>query len=272
LNVPASGFTGRPVIRHPDAVAGRDDVAVEEPLEIRIDGAPLAITMRTPGHDAELAAGFCLTEGIVEVADDLERVEPCRQAEYGNLVLVELSDEAKVSRQSQISAARREFYLSSSCGLCGTRTIEAIAKKVLPLRGEFLLERHILDSLPARMAQAQESFSRTGGLHAAALFDPLGDLRLLREDVGRHNAVDKVVGALLLSGQVPAGPGVLLVSGRASFELVQKAARAGVAALAAVGAPSSMAIDAAQRFGMTLIGFLREGRFNVYCGRERVKE
>lgn len=268
-------MTARPtadcrVVRYPAGVADADHLAVEEPLEIRVDGEALAVTMRTPGHDAELAAGFCLTEGVVDDPDDLERAEPCHLADYGNVVLVTLAGAAKESRREQVGRAKRDLYLSSSCGLCGTRTLDRLERRVEPLTAAFAVSPANLSALPARMAEAQGVFARTGGLHAAALFASDGRLRLLREDVGRHNAVDKVIGGLLLSGQLPAGPGVLLVSGRASFELIQKAARAGVPFLAAVGAPSSLAVEAAARFGMTLVGFLREGRFNVYAGDGRV--
>jgi FdhD protein len=235
-----------------------------------VDGEPLAVTMRTPGHDAELAAGFCLTEGVIDDPDDLERVEPCSLADYGNVVEVTLAENARDKRREQVWRARRNLYLSSSCGLCGTQTIDRLARRIEPLTTAFAVPASVLEHLPTRMGEAQDVFASTGGLHAAALFAPDGRLRLLREDVGRHNAVDKVIGGLLLSGQLPCGPGVLLVSGRASFELVQKAARAGMPFLAAVGAPSSLAAEAAARFGMTLVGFLRAGRFNVYAGAERV--
>ena len=262
----------RPIIRFPEGTRDHDVVVVEEPLEIRVDDMPLAVTMRTPGHDAELAAGFCLTEGVVDSADDIERVEPCFLADYGNIVVVTLSPDARSNRSQQVADARRELYLSSSCGLCGTKTIDRLERKVRPLTIPFTVGRATLDELPGRMMEAQQTFARTGGLHAAALFDPDGRLRLLREDVGRHNAVDKIVGALLLSGQLVPSPAILLVPGRTSFELVQKAAMAGIPFLAAVGAPTSLAIDAAVRFGMTLVGFLRPGgRFNVYNDEDRVK-
>jgi len=258
------------VVRYPAGTADADVLAVEEPVEIRVDGDPLAVTMRTPGDDPELAAGFCLTEGVIDHPDDLERAEACTLADYGNVVLVTLAGDARGRWQERKGRVRRDLYLSSSCGLCGVETIDRIARRVGPLAAGFAVSSRVLESLPAAMADAQPTFTRTGGLHAAALFTPDGRLRLLREDVGRHNAVDKLIGALLLSGQLPCGPGVLLVSGRASFELVQKAGRAGIGFLAAVGAPSSLAVDAAARFGMTLVGFLRPDRFNVYAHPERV--
>jgi FdhD protein len=258
------------VIRYPGGTSDTDQLAAEEPLEIRVDGDPLAVTMRTPGHDAELAAGFCLTEGVVDEPDELERAEPCTEADYGNVVNVTLAGAARVGWVEQRTKARRDLYLSSSCGLCGTRTIDRIERRIPPVAHGFVVSPAVLVSLPILMAEVQGVFARTGGLHAAGLFHADGRLRLVREDVGRHNAVDKLIGALLLSGQLPAGPGVLLVSGRASFELIQKAGRAGIGFMAAVGAPSSLAVAAAVRFGMTLVGFLRGERFNVYAGAERV--
>lgn len=259
------------VVRYPGGTSDTDQLATEEPLEIRVDGDPLAVTMRTPGHDADLAAGFCLTEGVIDDPDELERAEPCTEADYGNVVNVTLAGAARERWLGQRTKARRDLYLSSSCGLCGVRTIDRIARRVPPVASGFVLSPDVLAVLPTAMAAAQGVFARTGGLHAAGLFHPDGRLRLVREDVGRHNAVDKLIGALLLSGQLPAGAGVLLVSGRASFELIQKAGRAGIGFLAAVGAPSSLAVEAATRFGMTVVGFLREERFNVYAGSERVE-
>jgi FdhD protein len=262
--------TDAAVVRYPGGGPATDRLATEEPLEVRVDGDPLAVTMRTPGHDAELAAGFCLTEGVIDEPDELERAEPCTVADYGNVVNVTLAGPAHDRWAGQRTHARREFFLSSSCGLCGTQSIDRIARRVAPLAGRFVVSPAVLVQLPGRMAEAQDGFAHTGGLHAAGLFHADGRLRLVREDVGRHNAVDKLIGALLLTGQLPAGPGVLLLSGRASFELVQKAGRAGIGFLAAVGAPSSLAAEAAARFGMTLVGFLRDGRFNVYAGHERI--
>jgi FdhD protein len=259
------------VVRFPAGESADDRLAVEEPLELRVDGEPLAVTLRTPGHDPELAAGFCFTEGIIDDPDDLERVEPCHLADYGNVVNVTLAESARVTRKEAVSMARRELYLSSSCGLCGTQSLDRLERRITRIESSVTVAMSILNRLPTTMAAAQDLFSQTGGLHAAALFTPNGQLRLLREDVGRHNAVDKVIGGLLLSGQLPCDAGVLLVSGRVSFELVQKAARAGIPVLAAVGAPSSLAVAAAERFGLTLVGFLRQGRFNVYAGGNRVR-
>ncbi len=248
--------------------AFEDRLAVEEPLEIRLGDEPLAVTMRTPGHDIDLAAGFCLTEGIVVHADELESITPCAEAQPGNVVLVELTDEALSRRREHVARARREHYLSSSCGLCGKRSIDRIHQR-LPwsIRGDFRIERGVIEQWPRVMREAQSTFERTGGLHAAGIFSAAGEMRVLREDVGRHNAVDKAIGHQLMLGRVPLEGDALLVSGRASFEIMQKAAMAGIALVAAVSAPSSLAVDFAQKVGQTLIGFLREGRMNVYCDR-----
>jgi FdhD protein len=249
-----------------------DSLAIEEPLEIRLGGEPLSITMRTPGHDTELAAGFCYTEGLIHDPDDLESVEACGEATFGNVVLVKLGEEAMAQRAAKIQSARREIYMSSSCGLCGKQSLDRIEQEISPIRGAFTVSRGVLDSLPGTMRQAQATFEQTGGLHAAGLFTPAGELRVVREDVGRHNAVDKVVGWGVLTRQTPLDRAVLLVSGRASFEIMQKAAMAGIAMVCAVSAPSSLAVDFAVRMGMTLVGFLRPGRMNVYHDRGRIVE
>jgi FdhD protein len=258
-------------IRYPQGNRIAEQLVVEEPVEIRVDAEPLATTMRTPGADEELAAGFCLSEGIVDHPDDLERVEACTLADYGNVVNVTLAGDARQRWHQTRTEARRTFFLSSSCGLCGTRTLDRLEKAIRFPPPSFQIRPAQLLALPTRMTQTQTAFTRTGGLHASAFFAPSGELRLLREDVGRHNALDQVIGAFLLSGQLPCGPGVLLLSGRVSFELVQKAARAGIGFIAAVGAPSSLAVAAAERFGITLVGFLREGRFTAYANPERVQ-
>ncbi|MFP6665259.1 MAG: formate dehydrogenase accessory sulfurtransferase FdhD [Deltaproteobacteria bacterium] len=249
-----------------------DRLVVEEPLEIRLAGSPLAVTMRTPGHDEELAAGFALTEGIVACAEDLESVRPCAEAEWGNIVDLKLASAVADKRAYEIGRARREFFLSSSCGLCGKESIDRLRQHIDPIRGDFVVTPAILAALPGQMRLHQEAFAETGGLHAAALFRPTGELVCLREDIGRHNAVDKVIGHELLLGRLPASQGILLVSGRASFELVQKAGRAGIAFLCAISAPSSLAVDLASELGMTIVGFLRDRRLNVYCGNHRVAE
>jgi FdhD protein len=271
MGVAGAQTVARRVVRHERGAREvcEDRVVVEEPLEIRLDGEPLAVTMRTPGHDEELAAGFCLTEGIVRQADDLESVVPCSVADYGNVVDVVLTEAARTQRAAAVGRARRELYLSSSCGLCGKQSIDRIEQRISPLPAGPVVSRQLLASLPERMRGAQDAFAETGGLHAAAIFSPAGELIVLREDVGRHNAVDKTIGRELLLGRAPLQGVVLLVSGRASFEILQKAAIAGIALVCAVSAPSSLAIDLALRLGMTLVGFLRPGRLNVYGDQGR---
>lgn len=258
-----------------------DQLAAEEPLEIRLGYAveggerahrTLSVTMRTPGQDEELAAGFLLTEGIIHGKADLLGVRPCpdvrKPEEAGNVVRAELAAHVPVDFQG----LERHFYTSSSCGVCGKTSIDAIQTAscpVLPAQGPHVAYATV-HQLPTRLRAAQAGFEQTGGQHAAALFSPAGELLLLREDVGRHNALDKLIGAALLQDWLPLHQHVLLVSGRASFELVQKAAAAGLGILAAVGAPSSLAVQAAERFGMTVLGFVRNERFNIYSHPWRV--
>jgi FdhD protein len=254
----------------------RDVLATEEPLEIRIargSEAPrrLSVTMRTPGADFELAAGFLFGEGLVRSEDDVRAIRYCTGpgdgAQRYNVVTVEIAGEAPFDpRRSE-----RDFYTSSSCGICGKASIEAACGQTPPpVHGGAAVPADVLLGLPDRLRAAQRIFARTGGLHAAALFDTAGRLLRLREDVGRHNALDKLVGASLLAGELPLSDCVALMSGRLSFELVQKAARAGMGILVGVSAPSSLAVELADEVGMTLIGFLRAGRFNVYTGAERI--
>jgi FdhD protein len=233
-----------------------DEVAVEEPLEIRVDGAPLAVTMRTPGHDEELALGFLYGEGLIDGVRDAG--PPADLA--GNTV--------EVAGPLLRDVAARSFYTSSSCGVCGKGALEEVAVASAPAAGGPVLARALLADLPERLRQP--TFARTGGLHATGLFTPGGELVCVREDVGRHNAMDKVVGWALRSGLVPLHPHVLCVSGRLSFELVQKAAVAGAPVLVGVGAPTSLAVRLAEDRGLTLAGFARGGRVNVYTGAERV--
>lgn len=241
----------------------QDFVSVEEPLQIQLNGKDLAITMRTPGNDEELAVGFLFTEGILPTRDALIRVD-----EGENSIAVTLSEEAA----ADISVQTRNFYLTSSCGVCGKASVDALvaAGCSAPPRDTPKIRAEVLHGLPDALRQTQKVFDRTGGLHASGLFDADGTLRLVREDVGRHNAVDKLVGRSLLDGRIPLNESVLMVSGRVSFELVQKALMAGIPVLAAVGAPSSLAIETALRFGMTLAGFVRGGRFNLYSGESRI--
>ena len=247
-----------------------DVVATEEPMEIRVETGghtyPISVTMRTPGHDFELAAGFLCTEGVIRSRKAIERISYCtagREPQHQNIVTVHLR------RKVPFDPLRlsRHVYTTSSCGICGKASLEQIrATCPPPLTGKPQLPEGYFLTLPEVMQRQQTVFARTGGLHAAALFDTSGNLVVLREDVGRHNAMDKLVGTLLLTDRLPAPESVVLVSGRASFELVQKALMAGIPILAAVSAPSSLAIDLAREFGMTLVGFLRDGRFNIYAG------
>ena len=251
----------------------RDDLlAVEEPLEIRViaGGAahPIAVTMRTPGADFELTAGFLFGEGLVDAPADINRIDYCTDApQQYNVVSVTLAAGARFDAP----AATRNFYTTSSCGVCGKASIEAVMGVGCPPVAEGpVVEPELLVSLPVKLREGQRVFERTGGLHAAAQFTPAGELVRLREDVGRHNAMDKLVGAALLAGEVPLSSSIILVSGRLSFELVQKAARAGVTVLAGVSAPSSLAVALAEQVGMTLAGFVRDPGFNIYAGGERI--
>ena len=244
-----------------------DSLAAEEPLEIRIGDKPLTVTMRTPGHDLELAAGFMLTEGIIESADQIAEIRGGNSVPglKGNVVQVELRDTVFEPGDLQ-----RNFFAASSCGICGKASIEAIRRRGLRQPdSEFRVDPEILCGLPEVLGSEQAVFSRTGGLHAAALFDAEGKLMVLREDIGRHNAVDKIVGWALLEGHLPLSRHVLLVSGRGGFEIVQKALAAGVPVLASVSAPSSLAVKLARELGLTLVGFLRGRRFVVYAGEFR---
>lgn len=254
-----------------------DAVAVEEPLEIRVGGRGVAVTMRTPGHDRDLAAGFLLTEGVVRAADELLDVYACRDLPHGqegNVVEALLSPEAR----ARFDPARltRHVFTASSCGLCGKATIDAVACVLPPLAAAGaaseagLFAAAALGSWPERLRAAQPGFDATGGLHAAARFTVRGELVAVREDVGRHNALDKLLGAALWAGETPLGQAGVLVSGRLSFELVQKCWAAGVPLLAGIGAPSSLAVELATAAGMTLVGFLRADRANVYAGAERL--
>jgi FdhD protein len=243
-----------------------DTVVVEEPLEIRAGDHSIAVTMRTPGSDFELAAGFLLSEGVIHRRDQIRHITYCApagQPQQYNIVNVHLAADVVFDPQR----FSRHVYTSSSCGICGRTALDQVRASLpaSPSSADRLVPRDdLLLSLPEKLRQAQTVFAKTGGLHAAALFDARGELRCLREDVGRHNAVDKLVGALLLEDALPARDTILLVSGRASFELVQKALMAGIPAMASVGAPSSLAVALAREFGLTLAGFLREGRFNLY--------
>jgi len=244
-----------------------DTLAAEEPLEIRVGNAPLTVTMRTPGHDRELAAGFLLTEGIVSSRSQITSLDAFANSASGanNGVDVTLRDSGFEPGDLQ-----RNFFAASSCGICGKASIEAIRQRGLRAPNpDFTFDPELLCTLPDKLRVAQTVFSRTGGLHAAALFDRSGELVILREDIGRHNAVDKVIGWALLEGLVPLSEHVMLVSGRGGFEIVQKAISAGIPILASVSAPSSLAVQLARELGLTLIGFLRGRRFVVYSGASR---
>jgi FdhD protein len=259
-----------------------DDLLVqEEPLEIRLGFGPaghrqqkrVSVTMRTPGHDLELALGFLLGEGIVRDASEVVHLDHCRNVtkpeEVGNVVKVELAE----GLRPDLERLQRNFYMTSSCGVCGKGSIEALEMMQCPVlpQAEPIWTADMIHALPDRAREAQTVFRFTGGIHAASLFSPEGKVLVSREDIGRHNAVDKVVGAVRL-GKIDLGPNaLLLVSGRAGFELVQKTLMAGIPIMAAVGAPSSLAVDLAREHGLTLLGFVRNNRFNIYSGPERIR-
>lgn len=250
--------------------ARQDDLAAEEPLEIRIGERPLTVTMRTPGHDFELAAGFLFTEGIVERGDQIVSIrEPggVKFTERGNIVEVELAPEVKLDLES----TQRNFFAASSCGICGKASIDSVRRRgVRSVNPDFRMSPEVLCRLPEALRESQEVFSRTGGLHAAALFDRDGGLLVEREDIGRHNAVDKIVGWALRENHLPLAEWALMVSGRGGFEIIQKAAVAGIPVVASVSACSSLAVRLAREVGMTLVGFLRGQRFVVYAGAQRL--
>ena len=245
-----------------------DELAGEEPLEIQVDTRPISVTMRTPGHDDELAVGFLLTEGLVQKRADISQVVPYPRNELGNVVNVILSPGVSVN----FAELTRHVFASSSCGLCGKAAIASVHRHFKALKNVKLsVKAETLLRLPEALQRAQETFARTGGLHAAAIFDARGKLILLREDVGRHNAVDKVLGRGLLDGLLPFDRHVLMVSGRTSFEIMQKALAARIPLVAAVSAPSSLAVQFAKASGQTLVGFLRGDRMNVYSKPERIR-
>ncbi len=248
-----------------------DDLAAEEPLEIRLRRTPLAVTMRTPGQDIDLAMGFLLTEGIIGAAGDVVTAQLCAGTDTPNtynVVDVVLGDDVP----PPVTDPSRNFYTTSSCGVCGKASIDAVRtrSKFDVSADPLTVPARLLSELPDALRSAQRTFDRTGGLHAAGLFTSSGELLVLREDVGRHNAVDKVIGWALREGRLPLTGNVLLVSGRASFELTQKAWMAGIPLLAAVSAPSTLAAELAEEAGMTLVGFLRGPSMNIYAGAQRV--
>jgi FdhD protein len=255
---------------------GADRLATEEPLEIRlIQGErrrTVAVTMRTPGHDGELAVGFLFAEGVVDDRGRVLRVDHCSEEEGGgncsNIVEVELDPE---SPEPELAHLERHFFATSACGVCGKAGLDALRLRVpATLPAGPVIAPEILETLPSRLRESQGLFEATGGLHAAALFDASGNLIALREDVGRHNALDKLLGWAFLDGRMPLGDHIVLVSGRSSYEILQKCLVAGVPVVCAVSAPSSLAVELAEQFGVTLVGFLRGDRFNVYSGAERI--
>jgi FdhD protein len=245
-----------------------DELAEEEPLEIRAAGRPISVTMRTPGNDSELAAGFLLSEGLIQAAGDVLGVDHLTRNEHGNVINVRLAPEVRVDFEK----LTRHVFASSSCGLCGKATIDAIRSQFPRIRlpDQPKISAAVIASMPETMRETQSIFDRTGGLHAAGIFDENGKPLVVREDIGRHNAVDKALGYALLTGLLPLDRHVLLVSGRASFEILQKALSALLPIIASVSAPSSLAFKFAEESGQTLIGFLRGRRMNIYTGADRI--
>ena len=254
-----------------------DTLATEEPMEIRLltgqATQTVAVTMRTPGADFELAAGFLYGEGIIDSPDDVQKISYCIDSDLDaeqryNIVNVEL----RGGHEFDLRPLERHFYTTSACGVCGKASLEQLELRGCPvMTAGPEVSAEVINTLPEKLREAQGLFDATGGLHAAALFDDKGELIALREDVGRHNATDKLVGWALLEGRLPLSEHVVLVSGRSSFEIMQKSLAAGVPIVCAISAPSSLAVDVAREFGMTLVGFLRGGRFNVYAGFDRVR-
>jgi FdhD protein len=259
MGVPPQSAARVEVLRLPAGESERDELAVEEPLEIRVNGEPVAVTMRTPGHDEELALGFLISEGI-DVAD----ARPT--ADFAANVV-----EAKLAAGVDLERLRRNFYTSSSCGVCGKGALEAVAVSAPRVESDLTIHPEVVGTLPGRLREAQPTFAATGGLHATGLFSAEGELVCVREDVGRHNAMDKVIGFAFRERLLPLAGHVLCVSGRLSFELVQKAAVAGCPLVVAVGAPSSLAVELAGDRGITLCGFVRDGRLNVYTEPWRLR-
>jgi FdhD protein len=244
-----------------------DRVAEEVPLEVRLHGEPFSVIMRTPGSDVDLAAGFLFTESVVRAAADIELIEHGNEANVVNVTLAP----HRAADVPDLIGQRRQVAMNSSCGMCGRRTLESLTIDGPPLASRWTVDAETIVRLPHVLRDAQRAFAETGGLHAAGVFDTTGALQLSAEDVGRHNAVDKLLGRLLMSGHLPLEDSLLFVSGRSSFEIVQKAYLGGLPLIAAVSAPSSLAIDLANRAGITLLGFVRGDRFNVYTHPQRVK-
>ena len=265
----------RPVVRI--TPAGRrsrpDSIAVEEPLELRVDGKPLAVTMRTPGHDVELAHGFLHTEGVIGSVDDIRDARYCDSLDdEGRNTYNVLDIGLAPGVPAPVTGVERNFYTTSSCGVCGKASLDAVRTKTRhsPAADDVTIRYDVLAGLPDALRERQQVFDRTGGLHAAALFDENGNLLDVREDVGRHNGLDKLIGRQFLDAALPLHRRILLVSGRASFELLQKAVMAGIPVVAAIGAPSSLAVELAHRAHITLLGFVRQNQFNIYSAPWRI--
>ena len=267
---PAAGIVSAEVLRYRSGAKleqHSDALACEEPLEIRVRGRSIAVTMRTPGHDRELAAGFLLTEGIIHKREDIVEMAPCLESDAPeNTINVFLAPAVEVD----FERLTRHVFAASSCGLCGKASIEAVHQHFAPITSNMAISTETLAQLPERLRAAQATFAQTGGLHAAAIFDAGGRLLVLREDIGRHNAVDKILGNSLLENTLPLDAHVLLVSGRASFEIMQKALAARIPVVAAISAPSSLAVEFARESGQTLVGFLRGQTMNLYSHPERI--
>ncbi|MGI8435793.1 MAG: formate dehydrogenase accessory sulfurtransferase FdhD [Chthoniobacterales bacterium] len=245
-----------------------DQIALEAPLEIRVEGHSVAVVMRTPGHDRELAAGFLLTENLIRSASDIFEITLCGSSADDNVVDITLRDPASFDP----ARLTRNVFSSSSCGVCSKATIEAVRQSFPAISDDCRIAAEILRALPARLRAKQEAFAHTGGLHACAIFDLLGELQSIREDVGRHNALDKLIGHAVLENRLPFSTRVLVLSGRVSFEMMQKALAAGVPIVAAISAPTSLAVEFARESKQTLIGFLRGETMNIYAGAERVTD
>jgi FdhD protein len=244
-----------------------DRIAAEAALEVRLEGQPFSVIMRTPGADEDLAAGFLFSESVIAEAGEIRRMETSKTP---NVIDVSLAPR-RAAIVPELLSQRRHVVMNSSCGLCGRRTLESLTVNRPPLAVRWTVSADIIRSWPATLRASQQAFAETGGLHAAGLFDRTGQLELSAEDVGRHNAVDKLIGRMLLGDRLPLEQSLLFVSGRSSFEIVQKAFLAGIPLVAAVSAPSSLAIELARTAGMTLLGFVRDGRFNSYAHHERVR-
>ena len=256
--------------RNSQSIPVNDQLVVEEPLEIRVANQSLIVVMRTPGHDFELGAGFLFTEGLIQSVDDIGAMAYCEDVDETNLENIINIHPVNGKILEEQASWQRNFHANASCGLCGKMTIESVWQEIPPIKSSFQINRPVLYKLNERLKSAQTVFAKTGGLHAAGLFNSMGELQLVREDIGRHNAVDKVIGQALLSEQMPLDSHILMVSGRASFEIIQKALFARIPVIAAVSAASSLAVDLARGSGMMLIGFLRGKNMTVYSCPERI--